>query len=160
MLSKQELQTAFNKVLSEMPRKYLESVTVEFDRHQPLHGTIDVIISRGKICLAMGKFQEVKRHNNTTEREADFVGRFKMAMGYFTEPWYLFGFDGENLVINDLSVHTYADEYPETIWLGIKRLIMLPEEWREEQETIADMQRYLNTLRTMIDEDSSTNNVK
>lgn len=160
MLTKNEIQKVLNNVLAEMPADLREGLKVEFDLHQPLHGTIDVVFSKGKECLAMGKFQDVREHTNRTEREQDFMGRFKMAMGYFTEPWYLFGFDGEKLVINDLSNHDYKDEFPNSLQMGIRRLLMLPEKWKAEQKTIDDMLRYIEAIKDMIDEEGFNNNVK
>lgn len=150
MLSKQELQEKLSTIINAMPEHIKQGISVEFDRHQPLHGTIDVIILKGDECLALGRYQEVRNYNSVTERETDFMNRFKMAMGYHTEPWYLFGFDGEKLVINDLSNHKYEDDFPATLESGIRKLLMTPQEFLAEHKTINDMKRFLDALNNNV----------
>ncbi len=83
-----------------------------------------------------------------------------MAMGYPADTWYLFDFDGERLVINDLSLTDPMDEFPDSIENGFRRLCTLPADWREEQKTLGDMKRFLEAMRYLIDEEAILNPVK
>jgi len=43
---------------------------------------------------------------------------------------------------------------------GLRRLCTVPAEWREEQNTLEDMKRFLEAMRYLIDEESILNPVK
>lgn len=82
-----------------------------------------------------------------------------MAMGYPADTWYLFDFDGEHLVINDLSLDEPLDEFTEPIETGLRRLCTLPADWKEEQKTLDDMKHFLEAMRDLINEEAISNPV-
>lgn len=155
MQSTFELRSQFDRLLSALPEEIRKELSVEYFHCSPLHGVIDVIITRGEQCMALGRFRPVSE-----ESPSDFAARFRMAMGYPDDTWYLFDFDGERIVLNDLSLDEPEDDFVSSLETGARRLCMLPSEWREEQQTLDDMKRFLEAMRFLIDEETLLNPVK
>lgn len=155
MLSTSEWRSQLDRLLLELPESFRADLSIQFGYCSPLHGVIDVVISRGDQCMALGRFRPVSENG-----PGAFGDRFRMAMGYPADTWYLFDFDGERLVINDLSLTDPMDEFPDSIENGFRRLCTLPADWREEQKTLGDMKRFLEAMRYLIDEEAILNPVK
>ena len=75
-------------------------------------------------------------------------------MGYPADTWYLFDFDGERMVINDLSKEDPEDEFTTCLETGLRRLCTLPSDWKEEQKTLDEMKRFLESMRFLIHEEA------
>jgi hypothetical protein len=155
MLNTTELRSTFDRLLLELPESLRSDVTIRYDHYSPLHGLIDVVITRGDQCMALGRFRSVSK-----DTPSGFSDRFRMAMGYPADTWYLFDFDGTHLVINDLSLTDPEDEFSSSAETGFRRLCSTPEEWKQEQKTFDDMKRFLDAMRYLIDEEAITNHVK
>ena len=115
-----EIRSLFDKLIQELPEKTRQELSVRYNYSSILHGTIDVIIERGNQCMALGRFRTVSE-----ESPSDFCERFRQAMGYPDDTWYLFDYDGKNMVINDLSLSEPVDEFPATPEEGLRRLIFV-----------------------------------
>lgn len=150
-----EIRSALDRLSSVLPESIKRDLILDYSLHNTLHGIIDVVIKRGNQCMAIGRFCPVSEKNSN-----GFSLRFNIAMGYPNATWYLFDYDGERMLINDLSREEPLDEYPESIESGFRRLCTLPAEWRAEQSTLEDMKRYLEAVRYLIDEQALENNVK
>ena len=159
MLSKEILQNKFIQAINELPDELKTDLIIQFDQGKPMYGMIDVVIYKGDQCMALGKFQPIIKMENPYKNNQDFSVRFNMAMGYHTEPWYLFGFNGDALVINDMSQSTPEDSYPDNLGSGLRRLCTLPKQWHAEQQTLKDMRRYLDALYDLLNEEAINNNV-
>jgi hypothetical protein len=149
-----ELRSLFDQLLMDLPPQTRSELSIEYGFYSPLHGSIDVVIRRGDQCMALGRFRRVSEENPSY-----FGDRFKLAMGYPEDTWYLFDFDGENMVINDLSLSDPADEFPAYPEEGLRRLITIPEEWHAEQKKFQDMKNFLEAMRDLIDEEALNNPV-
>lgn len=154
-----QLVEKFESQLKLLPESFKENLRIEINIGNSLHGFIDIVLYNGEDCMALGFFQESVKANDITEKKKQFSIRFNRAMGFHTEPWYLFGFDGNDLVINDLSFFNTTDEYPTSLDAGIRRICTLPKKWHAERKILDDMQRYLEAIRDMINEESLTKNV-
>jgi hypothetical protein len=104
--------------------------------------------------MAIGRFRPVSE-----EGSSDFAERFRLAMGYPDDTWYLFDFDGQNMVINDLSLSDTMDEFPSTPDEGLRRLITTPDEWHADQKKFQEMKQFLEAVRDLIDEEALNNPV-
>jgi len=155
MLSTSEWRSQLDRLLLELPASLRSDLSIGYGHFSPLHGVIDVIITRGDQCMALGRFRSVSE-----QAPSAFPDRFRMAMGYPADTWYLFDFDGERMVINDLSLTDPMDEFPDCIETGFRRLCTLPADWREEQKTLGDMKRFLEAMRYLMDEEAIHNPVK
>lgn len=127
-----------------------------FDREVP-RILADVAIYLGEECMALGRFCPVKELDITGE---DFTQRFCMAMSYPEDAWYLFDFDGEKIVINDLSLTDPINDHPSALESGFKRLLTQPSVWHAEQKKLDEMLRFVECMRFLIDEDAINNPVK
>ena len=76
-------------------------------------------------------------------------------MALETMPWYLFEFDGTNLLIYDLSEDQPMAEISSDLIMGIRRLCTLPDVWKSQQTQLASMQRYVHTLLALVNEEQS-----
>ncbi|MFM7671988.1 MAG: hypothetical protein ACKO6Q_05270 [Bacteroidota bacterium] len=132
-----------------LPASLRADLSIRFAHCSPLHGVIDVVITQGDQCMALGRFRPVSE-----EAPCSFGERFRMAMGYPADTWYLFDFDGERLVINDLSLDDPRDEFTDSIEVGLQRLCTRPDEWKEEQHTLDEMKRFLESMKYLIDEEA------
>jgi maltodextrin utilization protein YvdJ len=149
-----EIRSLFDKLIQELPEKTRQELSVRYNYSSILHGTIDVIIERGNQCMALGRFRTVSE-----ESPSDFCERFRQAMGYPDDTWYLFDYDGKNMVINDLSLSEPVDEFPATLEEGLRRLITTPDEWHADQKKFQEMKQFLEAVRHLIDEESLNNSV-
>jgi len=149
-----EIRSLFDKLIQELPEKTRQELSVRYNYSSILHGTIDVIIERGNQCMALGRFRTVSE-----ESPSDFSERFRQAMGYPDDTWYLFDYDGKNMVINDLSLSEPVDEFPATPEEGLRRLITTPDEWHSDQKKFQEMKQFLEAVRHLIDEESLNNSV-
>jgi hypothetical protein len=82
-----------------------------------------------------------------------------MAMGYPEDTWYLFDFDGERIVVNDLSLEEPQDDFYTDIEQALGRLTTLPTLWRKEQKTVQEMKMFLESMRHLIEEETFLNPV-
>jgi hypothetical protein len=155
MLNTAELRSTFDRLLLELPESFRSDVSIRYGYCSPLHGVIDVVITRGDQCMALGRFRPV-----SAEAPSGFSDRFTMAMGYPADTWYLFDFDGTRLVINDLSLTDPEDEFSTSVETDFRRLCSTPTEWKEGQKKFEDMKRFLDSLRYLINEEAITNHVK
>lgn len=149
MKSTFELRSKFDCLLQELPEQTRQELSIEYGFASPLHGLIDVVIKKGGQCMALGRFHPVAAAD-----PSGFSDRFRIAMGYPDDTWYLFDFDGENMVINDLSLNDPEDEYPESPEQGIRRLATTPEEWQAEEKKFQEMKQFLEAVRDLIDEET------
>jgi hypothetical protein len=127
-----------------------------FDREVP-RIVADVAIYIDDECMALGRFCPVKELDITGE---DFTQRFCMAMSYPEDAWYLFDFDGEKMVVNDLSLTDPINDHPPSLESGFRRLATLPSEWHAEQKKLDEMLRFVESMRYLIDEEAINNPVK
>jgi len=155
MLSTSDLRSMLDRLLLVLPVSLRSDLSIRYGHCSTLHGVIDVVITRGDQCMALGRFRPVSE-----TAPSCFGDRFRMAMGYPTDTWYLFDFDGTRMVINDLSVEDPEDLFTDSPEDGLRRLCTVPAEWREEQNTLEDMKRFLEAMRYLIDEESILNPVK
>lgn len=128
MNNKNDILKCFEKAMQALPQALLAETNIQFDYHNPIHGDIDVILFRNGACIALGRFCAVDN-----QKKGVFSDRFKMAMGYPGEPWYLFDFDGNTIVFNDLSYNVPVDEKSNDIERTLRRLLTLPVEWRTQR---------------------------
>ncbi|MBM3431682.1 MAG: hypothetical protein FJX92_01595 [Bacteroidetes bacterium] len=155
MLSTSECRSQLDRFLCALPVALRKDLTIEYAHCSTLHGVINVVIARGDQCMALGRFRAV------SEKEPSaFVNRFRMAMGYPADTWYLFDFDGERMVINDLSLTDPLDVFTDSARAGFRRLCTLPSEWKEEQKTLNDMKQFLEAMRYLIDEEAIHQTIK
>ena len=154
MKSTFELRSAFDRLLQELPEQIRQELSIEYGFASPLHGLIDVVIRKGGQCMALGRFRPVAE-----ELPSDFAERFRLAMGYPDDTWYLFDYDGDNMVINDLSTSDPVDEFADCPEEGLRRLIMVPDEWHAEQKKFREMKQFLEAVRDLIDEETFNNPV-
>ncbi len=155
MLNTAELRSMIDRHISELPESMRSEITIRYGHCSPLHGAIDIVITRGGQCMALGRLRTV-----IEGAPSGFADRFRMAMGYPADTWYLFDFDGKNLIINDLSLSDPIDEFSTSVETDFRRLCSTPTEWKEEQKKFEDMKRFLDSLRYLIDEEAITNHVK
>jgi len=155
MLSTSELRSMLDRLALALPPSLRADISIRYAHCSPLHGVIDVVIMRGDQCMGLGRFRPVSE-----EAPCSFGERFRMAMGYPADTWYLFDFDGERLVINDLSLDDPQDEFTDSLENGLRRLCTLPAVWKEEQQTLDEMKRFLESMRYLIDEEVFLNPVK
>ena len=149
-----EIRSLFDSMLKDLSGLIKEGITIRYNYSSALHGTIDVIIQRGNQCMALGRFRTVSE-----DSPSDFSERFRLAMGYPEDTWYLFDYDGKNMVINDLSLSEPTDEFPSCPQEGLRRLITTPEEWHADQKKFQEMKQFLEAVRHLIDEESLNNSV-
>lgn len=149
-----EIRSLFDSMAKELSGLIKEEVTIRYNYSSVLHGTIDVIIQRGNQCMALGRFRTV-----TEDSPSDFSERFRLAMGYPEDTWYLFDYDGKNMVINDLSLSEPVDEFQNSPEEGLRRLISTPDEWHADQNKFQEMKQFLEAMRHLIDEESFNNPV-
>ena len=154
MKSTFEIRSAFDRLLNELSQQTRKELSISYGYNSPLHGMIDVVIRKNGQCMAVGRFKKVDE-----EGHSDFAERFRIAMGYPDDTWYLFGYDGKKMVINDLSLSDPIDDFPSCAEEGLRRLIMLPEEWHAEQKKLQDMKNFLEAMRDLIDEEALSNPV-
>ena len=140
-----EIQRIFNEVLGSLPEEARAGVSIQYGYSTPF-GTVDVVIHRNGECMALGRFRAVSK-----QAGSDFVSLYKLAMGFPEECWYYFDFDGERMVLNDLSLSHALDEYPESAAAGISRLLMHPEEWKSNEKKLLDMKRFVDLLHKAVD---------
>ena len=152
MLSTFELRSQFDRLLSSLPENIRMELSVTYFHCSTLHGITDVVIHRNGQCMALGRFRPVSE-----EPPSEFAARFQMAMGYPEDTWYLFDFDGERLVINDLSFDEPQDDFYTDLEQGVGRLTTLPALWRKEQKTLQEMRLFLESMRHLIDEEAILN---
>ena len=145
MLSTSELRSMFDRLLLELPESLRAELRIQYGYCNPLHGLIDVVIMRGDQCMALGRFRPVSE-----DAPSDFSDRFQMAMGYPADTWYLFDFDGERIVLNDLSMDDPEDEYSEATVSTLCRICTRPAEWKEEEKTLGEMKRFLEAQNLLI----------
>lgn len=155
MKSTSELRSMLDRLSLALPESIRTDLTIEYGHCSTIHGVIDVVIRLGEQCMALGRFRSVSEHE-----ASQFADRFRMAMGYPDDTWYLFDFDGEQLLINDLSRDHPQDEITDSLESGLRRLCTVPAEWKEEQKTLEDMKRFLEAMRDLIDEEAINNSVK
>ena len=144
-----ELRSMLDRLLLELPESLRAELYIKYGHCSPLHGHIDVVIMRGDQCMALGRF-----HSVSDEPPSQFSERFRMAMGYPADTWYLFDYDGERMVINDLSEEDPEDEFTTCLETGLRLLCTLPSDWKEEQKTLDDMKRFLEAMRFLIHEEA------
>jgi len=154
MKSTFELRSAFDRLLQGLPEQTRQELSIEYGFASPLHGLIDVVIRREGQCMALGRFRPVSE-----ELPSDFAERFRLAMGYPDDTWYLFDFNGENMVINDLSLSDPTDDFASCPEHGLRRLMMIPDEWHAEQKKFREMKQFLEDVRDLIDKESLNNPV-
>ncbi len=152
MRSTSELRSMLDRLSLSLPESIRADLSIEYAHCSTVHGVIDVVIRRGEQCMALGRFRPVSDH-----QASQFTDRFRMAMGYPDDTWYLFDFDGEQLLINDLSLDNPQDDLTDALDIGLRRLCTLPAEWREEQKTLEDMKRFLEAMRDLIQEEAIHN---
>ena len=145
MLSTSELRSMFDRLLLELPESLRAELRIQYGYCNPLHGLIDVVIMRGDQCMALGRFRPVSE-----DAPSYFSERFRMAMGYPADTWYLFDFDGERIVFNDLSLEDPLDEFSAATVSNLRRLCTRPAEWKEEEKTLEEMKRFLEAMRFLI----------
>ena len=155
MLSTSELRSMFDRLLLELPESLRAELRIQYGYCNPLHGLIDVVIMRGDQCMALGRFRPVSE-----EAPSEFSDRFQMAMGYPADTWYLFDFDVERIVLNDLSMDDPEDEYLKASTSTLRQLCTRPAEWKEEEKTLDEMKRFLEAMRFLISEEAILNPVK
>ena len=149
-----EMRSLFDRLLKNLPQQTRQELILNYEYQSMLHGPIDVVIRRGDQCMAIGRFRPVSE-----EGSSDFAERFRLAMGYPDDTWYLFDFDGQNMVINDLSLSDPLDEFPSTPDEGLRRLITSPDEWHADQKKFQEMKQFLEAVRDLIDEEALNNPV-
>ena len=149
-----EMRSLFDRLLENLPQQARQELIINYGYQSMLHGPIDVVIRRGDQCMAIGRFRPVSE-----EGSSDFAERFRLAMGYPDDTWYLFDFDGQNMVINDLSLSDPLDEFPCTPDEGLCRLITTPYEWHADQKKFHEMKQFLEAVRDLIDEEAFNNPV-
>lgn len=154
MKSTFEIRSAFDRLLEGLPQYLRQEITVSYGYNSPLHGIIDVVIRKNDQCMAIGRFRKVNE-----EGPSDFSERFRLAMGYPDDTWYLFDYDGDSMVINDLSLSDPQDEFPICPEEGLRRFILLPDEWYAEQKKFQDMKNFLEAMRDLLNEESLNNPV-
>ena len=149
MQSTFDLRSRFDRLLSALPQNIRTELSVEYFHCSTLYGLTDVVIRRNGQCMALGRFRMV-----SAELPSDFGARFKTAMGYPDDTWYLFDFDGERIVVNDLSLDDPQDDFYDDPTEAVNRLITLPALWRKEQKTLQEMKLFLEAMRHLIDEEA------
>jgi hypothetical protein len=154
MLSTFELRSQFDRLLSSLPENIRRDLSVTYFHCSTLHGITDVVIHRNGQCMALGRFRPVSE-----EPPSEFAARFQMAMGYPEDTWYLFDFDGERIVVNDLSLEEPQDDFYTYLEQGVGRLTTLPALWRKEQKTLQEMKMFLESMRHLIEEETFLNPV-
>lgn len=155
MLNTAELRSMIDRHIGELPESMRSEITIRYGHCSPLHGAIDIVITRGGQCMALGRLRPV-----VEGAPSGFADLFRMAMGYPADTWYLFDFDGKNLIINDLSLSDPVDEFTNEVASGFKRLCSTPTEWKEEQKMFEDMKRFLDAMRYLVEEEAISNPVK
>jgi hypothetical protein len=155
MVNTSALRSMLDRLLLELPESLRAELRIKYGYCNPLHGLIDVVIMRGDQCMALGRFRPVSEN-----APSEFSERFRMAMGYPADTWYLFDFDGERIVLNDLSMDDPEDEFSEATVSTLRQLCTRPAEWKEEEKTQDEMKRFLEAMRFLISEEAILNPVK
>jgi hypothetical protein len=157
MISTEQLRSQVERLVNGLGLPAESNLELRFfDREVP-RVRADVAIYLGNECMALGRFCPVRELDITSE---DFTQRFCMAMSYPEDAWYLFDFDGEKMVVNDLSLTDPINDHPPTLESGFRRLTTLPSEWQAEQKKLDEMLRFVECMRFLIDEDAINNPVK
>jgi hypothetical protein len=157
MISTEQLRSQVERLVNGLGLPAESNLEIRFfDREVP-RILADVAIYLGDECMALGRFSPVKVNDISGE---DFTQRFCMAMSYPEDAWYLFDFDGEKMVINDLSLTDPINDHPPTLESGFRRLTTLPSEWQAEQKKLDEMLRFVESMRYLIDEEAINNPVK
>jgi hypothetical protein len=157
MLSTIELRAQLEQMLNDLGFEPDAKPQIRFLDHHLPNILMDVAIYLDGECLALGRFHPVKQWDITGE---DFTQRFCAAMSYPDDAWYLFDFDGERMVINDLSLKEPVNDHPDSLASGMRRLTMLPAKWREEQKKLDEMLRFVESMRYLLAEEAISNPVK
>ena len=157
MISTEQLRSQVERLVNGLGLPAESNLEIRFfDREVP-RVRADVALYLSEERMALGRFCPVKEHDITGE---DFTQRFCMAMSYPEDAWYLFDFDGEKMVVNDLSLTDPINDHPPTLESGFRRLTTLPAEWQAEQKKLDEMFRFVECMRFLIDEDAINNPVK
>jgi hypothetical protein len=157
MISTEQLRSQVERLVNGLGLPAESNLELRFfDREVP-RVRADVAIYLGNECMALGRFCPVRELDITSE---DFTQRFCMAMSYPEDAWYLFDFDGEKMVVNDLSLTDPINDHPPTLESGFRRLTTLPSEWHAEQKKLDEMLRFVESMRYLIDEEAINNPVK
>ncbi|MEY4586752.1 MAG: hypothetical protein RIT05_1170 [Bacteroidota bacterium] len=154
MKSTFELRSDFDRLLLALPESARQEISVDYGFCSPLHGHIDVVIRRGDQCMALGRFRPVSQ-----EGPCNFSERFRLAMAYPDDTWYLFDYDGDSMLLNDLSLSDPMEELPDSPAEGLSRLVTIPAEWHAEQKKFQDMKNFLEAMRDLVDEEAFNNPV-
>jgi hypothetical protein len=80
-------------------------------------------------------------------------------MAYPDDTWYLFDYDGDSMLLNDLSLSDPMEELPDSPAEGLSRLVTIPAEWHAEQKKFQDMKNFLEAMRDLVDEEAFNNPV-
>jgi len=150
MVNTKELQSKFTELLGTLPEEAKAGISIQYEIETPLSGPIDVIIYRNDECMALGRFRSVIEKGT-----AGFPARYKLAMGFPEDCWYLFDYDGERMVLNDLTNDHPVDECPESAAAGLSHLLMHPEEWKNTQKKFRDMKSFVDALQKEVNKDRS-----
>ena len=141
MDNSKELQRVLGELLAALPEEARAGISIQYGFQTPINGPVDVVIHRNDEFMALGRFRTVNQ-----QAGSGFSARFQLAMGYPDDCWYLFDFDGERMVLNDLSYDHPVDEYPESAVVGISRLLMRPEEWKSKEKKFQDMKLFIDLI--------------
>ncbi len=157
MISTRQLRSQIERLVNGLGFPAESNLEIRFfDREVP-RIQADVALYLGDECMALGRFCPVKELDITGE---DFTQRFCMAMSYPEDAWYLFDFDGEKMVVNDLSLTDPINDHPPSLESGFRRLTTLPSEWHAEQKKLDEMLGFVESMRYLIDEEAINNPVK
>ena len=157
MISTRQLRSQIERLVNGLGLPAESNLEIRFfDREVP-RIRADVALYLGEECMALGRFCPVKECDITGE---DFTQRFCMAMSYPEDAWYLFDFDGEKMVINDLSHSDPINDHPSSLESGFRRLLMNTTDWHAEQKKLDEMLRFVEAMRCLIDDEAIHNPVK
>ena len=143
MADKLQLRSEFDRYLKKLSASSYPELSVQYDYPSRFGDTIDVVLSIGDTIMALGRFCPPAGNK---KGGVGTLERLRLATLFPEDVWYVFDFDGTRIVINDLSDTTANDACPATIEEGLNRLCTLPLEWKEMEDTVMKMKRFLELL--------------
>lgn len=154
-MRKEQLQPIFSRLFAGLSPDRQKEIRIIFDAGHPLREKTDLLLYMGDTLMAAGSWSHRIAGRSERTNQEKLSTQCARLMALETMPWYLFEFDGTNLLIYDLSEDQPMAEISSDLIMGIRRLCTVPDVWKSQQTQLASMQRYVHTLLALVNEEQS-----
>lgn len=155
MPRKEQLQPMFHRLLSGLSPERQQSIRIVYDAGHPLREKTDLLIYVGNTLMAAGNWSPFIAGRLSTIHDEAFTSYCSKLMSLESIPWYLFEFDGEHLLIYDLSEEEPRAIITADLIRGIRQLCTVPTDWKNQQHEFTARQQYVQTLLSLLREEKA-----